>query len=512
MAYNPELDWEEAQKLLASNQQTTPTPANQPSVWAQAQNALKQYQQYQGASNPVPQRQMPADEAPPKNDDSKTYWAMALSLLGGGKDLGSVLQNSADSYNKRLAAWEARNSPDAKLERAAKFAQIQQMDRQAANEDFQKTRELAGDARAERQITNQEKQFALTQEQQLKIQQADMLANKAREHYTEMGLNKRHTEDIASAERNRALMEAGLNERQIRDINASRDLQTQRDTAETERANEHNATQLGMKALELQNKAGAPIPGLEVKDKARVQNLTPEEKSKADELAVEFNRGQQKYERLQQLMMSPYTTSNEKEYRNTLDALIGSESKGNATNSLQDVEYLRALANKPQYAAITSAWGKLQQASGGRGTFEALAGQNPNLQYLLQLRNQHAADHNAALDVYGYGYKSGSGAPTPEPGMSKTPQQAAQPPKPSFDPVALKLPGVFRRQGAPPPQAQVHEAASQPATESAPILESREPSAGVSLRPLLDPRTGNVLMPTSLRQVQEKLSEGWRQM
>lgn len=108
--YEQDPDWQEAlRRLQPQPEPEAPPPsaaqAQSPGIWAQAQDLL----QKRIAAADAQQRELPAAEPPPAKDDAKTYWAMALSLLGNhGRDLGSILQASSDEYNHRLAAWESR--------------------------------------------------------------------------------------------------------------------------------------------------------------------------------------------------------------------------------------------------------------------------------------------------------------------------------------------------------------------------------------------------------------------
>jgi hypothetical protein len=526
MAYddNADIDWTKAQQLLeqqraAASAAQTPAADVPGGSWTEALNLLQRNKQQ------VPERAMPAAEAPPSKDDAKTYWAMALSLLGNnGKDLGAILQNSADSYNKRLSAWEGRNSPDAQLDRQYKLAQLSAADRAAASEPLKQATEVAGVLRGDKNDAEQVRQFGARAVQDATLHEAELLGRKAGDELSQSGQDRRQGQQLDAQRSLEGMREGGADQRLTRELEGRRSLQDAAQAAETERAAAHDAAQLQIHQATEAAKRGAPIPGLIETDPARRSSLSPEEKIRADEEAVAGLRGQQKYAKLRQLMMSPYTTANEKEYGTILDALIGSESKSNATNSLQNVEYLRALNNKPTYAALTSGWGKLQQVSGGRGTWEAFSGQNPNLQYLNQLQAQHLNDANTALGVYGYGLQppkqSNETAPTPVVstgyGAASRTLPAPQQQQPAFNPQAMGMKGVWQPAGAPQAPAQV--AQPQPAPTPEPIMPQLnvgqlQANGGnaVQLRPMRN-AAGKVAMPVSLQETAALRAQGFEEM
>lgn len=397
---DPQIDWQKAQQLLMQAQQTPAASymqggqLNQPAQQAQPSNtwqqALDTVQKYQGQNAPAP-RQMPAAEPAPQPDDSKTYWAMALSLLGNnGRDLGDITQRSADNYNKQLTDWEARNSPDAKLNRELKLAELSQADRAPQREAMQQAGQVAGIAQQDRQQNIQEGQFRATQTQQALLKQAEMIAHQADERYQQGGMNSRQEQQIAAEN---ARQGVGIGAENARSANTI--------ASENERARLQRENQLAIAGLSQANKVKAPITGVTTVDPARYATLTDAERTKADE-AVNLGRSiNDKLHVLHDLQLAPPSSANEKTYTNTINFLVGNASAVGNTGIVNKDEYLRYMQSLPAYAAVKTPQGKLGQITSMRSAMEVARGRNPSVEALSQIQNMFARQAHEAMRGYG---------------------------------------------------------------------------------------------------------------
>lgn len=524
-------DYEQALKLLeqrrAQQQPAAAGPmAQSGGSFASAMDTIQKYQQKQ---QPMQSRQAPADEAPPQEDNAKTYWAMALSLLGGGRDLGTVFQNATDNYNKRLSAWEARNSPDAKLDRSMKLAQLEAMDRAPQKEAFQQATQLAGIEQGDRSQAIQQRQFALTQDQQLFMKQADEVFDRAKSAAQYKHADDSQANAQAHSEKLAFYAQHGMDARQASEMENQRNMQNQRIEAENARNAEDNATRLGVAAMTAQGKQPVAIPGTHITDPARYASLSLEQRTKADEVAVNAVQMNSHLQQLQNVMLQPRSTSNQNTYDSLLLELVGDANKANAAGVVNGPEFVRTVKNFPQYAAVTDRLGKLQQMTGPRATLEVLRGQDPSLQTLSKLQAMHAQAFNAKAGVYGFGLDMDTGAGQPpqggqggQPAPQAAPApvqttQAAPQQRQRFNPSAME--GTWQRMGGaqtPAPtsvaQQQQPNQSEDPAASAMPIQQSMQPQAGIQLKPMTNVRTGQVVMPTSMQQVQQMLQDGWSMM
>ena len=517
-------DYEQALKLLEQRQQQMQQPqgpmAQSGGSFSSALDTLNKFQGRQ-QQQAAPMRQMPADEAPPKEDNAKTYWAMALSLLGGGRDLGSVLQNSADSYNKRLAAWEARNSPDAKLDRQMKLAQLEQMDRAPQREQFEQATRLAGIEQADRSQATQQQQFALSQEQQLFMRKADEVFERAK-----LAAQNKHADDSqanaqAHSEKLAFYAQHGMDERQANELENQRNMQNQRIEAENARNEADNVTRLGVAAMAAQGKRPAAIPGTHITDQSRYDSLLPGQREKADEVAMSAVQLDQHFKQLQQLVLQPRSSGNQNAFNQLRSELVGDINRAASAGVVNGQEFLRQVENLADYTSTTDAIGKLQQMKGPLATLEVLRQQNPTLNALATMQKLHADAFNAKSRIYGFELGDSIGQPVAGAGggggMAQggpPPQQAAAAPQaPQFD--VTKLPGKVQLLGP------TQKAEAAPAPTPAPMTPAQDematpPLAGdvrstmpQQLPPMRD-EAGHVKQPMSYREMEELIAKHWR--
>jgi hypothetical protein len=393
--YGQDQDWTEAQRLLEQAGKVRTEPAaqtpNMPSTWQQSLDMINKY--HQGQSQ-TPQRPEPTPEAAPERDDSKTYWAMALSLLGNnGRDLGNIMQSSADNYNRRLSAWEQRNSPDAKLDRSLKVAQLNRADRDAANEPLDEALKIAPSLQTDRASQIQQDQFSKTQQAQALYHQADTIEHRANEKYLQQGLDARQARELAHADRIAAETRDGMDARQDKEI-----------AAQQARQDEQIRANMQLKALEAQQKIPAPIPGTSFngpEGQRRYETLLPGQREKIDEAVVTGREVNGKLQHLRELMLAPRSSANETDYNSTLMYLIGSETKEGATGTLQPSEYKRYLTSLPKYGAVTDMRGKLAQVSSPQAAWELMRGQNPSLNAIDTLSSSLGAMAQTRASTYG---------------------------------------------------------------------------------------------------------------
>lgn len=393
MAYDPNdpnMDWQAALQMLQAQPQAQAQPQQQSNTWSQALDTIQKYQ----SQNAPAARAAPAAEAPPEKEGTfgPSFWAMALDVLGNnGKDLGGILSQSADNYNKRLSGWEARNSPDAKLDRELKMAQLAQADRAPQHEAFQEAGQLAEGMRGDRQLTNQENQFTQGQQQARALKQAEMLAHHGDEVYSQQGMNSRQAQQIAAE-----------NARSANTIGAEGSRQAIGIDAENARAQAQRENQLAIAGMSAANKVKAPITDAKVIDPARVASLTDAERTKADE-AVGLGRSiNDKLHILHDLQLAPPSSANEKTYTNTINFLVGNASAVGNTGIVNKDEYLRYMQNLPPYAAVKTPQGKLAQVTSARSGMEVLRGRNPSVEALSQIQSMFARQAQESMRGYGY--------------------------------------------------------------------------------------------------------------
>jgi hypothetical protein len=517
MAYE-DIDWTKADELLQQAQQQARAPAPQqdaPNTWQQAMDTVQRYQQ-QSAAN-TPQRSMPADEAPPEKDDSKTYWAMALSLLGNrGRDLGGIMQSSADDYNKRLGAWEQRNSPDAKMDRQLKLAQLQQADRAPAAQAFQEANQLAGTMQADNSAKTQQDQFNRKQLQEATLAQATQAGEKARLEYTQQGLNQRTADELANARTIASASQSGMNVRQLGEIQAQNDRQTQLIEANRALEEQRVAGALAAKQLELTGKQKPPPTGVVVDDPQRVNSLTDSERTEADKALSSGRAVNANINRLNALWKEKPTAANEKEYNSIILALVGEASKTNETGTLQNPEFLRTVKNLPAYGTTAGPMGRGGQIDSPRAMLDVMRGGNPALDALAQVQAQYNSLTNEKLR--GYGFHDQLTAPQAAPQGAPRQAAAAQTPAPAaapFDPVKLGLPGTFQRVGQ-PQQAAAPAPAAMPQQQdpNANAMPQMPPQAldqsGAARMPSMVGPGGQLKQPVSPREYQQLLQAGWQ--
>jgi hypothetical protein len=133
-------EWLRQQAAQASvNQPAQQAPAA-PGPWAKARELM----QRQSAMQYKPQQyaEVKPEAAPDDSTTWRTILAMGLNLFGNkGRDVGDIMMQGAQMRNAQLADWQKRNSPDALLARQMQTKQLQNMDRQAFNDE----RKVLGD-------------------------------------------------------------------------------------------------------------------------------------------------------------------------------------------------------------------------------------------------------------------------------------------------------------------------------------------------------------------------------
>lgn len=504
MAFD-DTDWTQVLKQLQDSQQPQQAAAPQQDTWAKALDTIQRYQQQTNQS--LPQRSLPADEPAPENNDSKTYWAMALSLLGNrGRDLGSILQASADDYSKRLGDWEKRNTPDAKLDREMKLAQLQQMDHAQSDKTFAQAGQLAGLMQGDASQAERVREFDQTQRTQALEHVFDKQYDQSKTKYEQEGINKRTADQLAQTKVLNEADQAGATHRTQMTIDA-----------ENARQDKQLQNALALKALEQAGKVKALPTGASLVDQARYQSLGEGERAALDNILNNGRTVNTNLVRLQQLMDNSYTAANEKEYNNIVKFLIGESSKAGGTGVLSTPEFQRYLSDLPTYTALKSPGGRASQISGIRSAIEVARGKNPSLDTLAQLQNYFAGATNAQLRGYGVqdelkGYEPPQVASKPGTAAAIDKAAAAAPaaaPAP-FDPVKLGLGGVWRPVAAPAaqtPAVPVPDPAAGAMPQPGPA-----PGPGVALPAMKDPQSGATQLPLTQQQYLQLKAAGWQEM
>lgn len=522
-------DYEQALKMLEARRAQPAQQGPMAQSGSSFSSAMDTIQKYQQKQQPVQSRQAPADEAPPQEDSAKTYWAMALSLLGGGRDLGTVFQNATDSYNKRLSAWEARNSPDAKLDRSMKLAQLDAMDRAPQKEAFDQATRLAGVEQADKSQAIQQQQFALTQDQQLFMKQADQVYERARQAAQNKHADESQANAQAHSEKLAYYAQHGMDERHVSEMENQRNMQNQRIEAENARNVADNERALSVAGMSNANRPKAAPTGTVVDDPNRVQTMSEGERTESTKTLNAARAISANLRRLNAIYQEPPTDSNINEYNSIVLALTGEASKTNETGTLQNPEFLRTVKNIPVYGSTKGAMGRYDQAHSARGVWDVAHGRNPALDTFTQLQQQYGVMANAQLKGYGFhddslygtadvpqqGQGGGMGGPPPQPAPVQTTQAA---PQQRFSTQGMK--GTWQTLGpgaaAPTPtvvaQQQPNQSSEDPAASAMPVQQSMQPQAGIQLKPMTNVRTGQVMMPTSIQQAQQMLRDGWSMM
>lgn len=528
MDYNAEQDWQEAQRLLQEAQrQQQSAPSQQPNTWQQAADVIQRMQQ------PTTPRAPIKDEPAPQPDDTKAYWAMALSVLGNnGRDLGAILSQNAQNYNQRLSAWEQRNSPDAKLDRQLKQIQLARADREPQREAFQQTAQLAGIMQGEQNAAEQRRQFDARQGQDLLLKQADAVQQRAMAEYQQQGLDKRQAEQLAHEKWAAHLSQNGMDVRQATEIKAQQERDAARFKFEQEQQDRMIQGQLAGKLMEQQGKLPAPIPGTSFngpEGQRRYMTLTPGQREQVDKDIITGREVNLKLQQLHSLMLAPPSAANENTYNSAINFLIGDQSKEGSTGILSNPEYIRYIKNLPKYGSVASLYGRYAaQVTSPRALVEVLRGQNPGLQTLEQLQNNFADMARTRAQVYGINDDELQTFSQPGSG-----QQAAGAQKP-FDPVALKLPGRFvpadggDAAPTPPPGntggvtgfwGQAADRLNRGATGSwaAPDDGSSMPPPNVpaqkqaaQLPTMISPDGRQIVQPMSAQEAAQRIAQGWR--
>lgn len=419
-------EWLRQQAAQASvNQPETPTPAQAAGPWARARDLMQRQSQMQ--YQPQQYAEVKAEAAPKDDTTWRTILAMGLNLLGNkGRDVGDLMMQGTQARNAQIADWQKRNSPDALLARQMQTKQLQNMDRQAFNDErrvlgdqinqevamagaeqsqanadrafnHQAERDIVGDTDRQLDRERQAEQFAATQalsREQLRATNANAAAARAQ-------AARFHQDSIDEA----------LNAR--RDAAAERQRQYEHDLDKQERGFAHDDAasirdaQTKKDIYDLSHPAPVAPEGYRVKPgfDAQFRQSMGSPKIMSDILTQAGNAGQinKALDDLIYLRKADSSEANKKQYDAAIKTLIGNRSEEGSTGVLSSTEFARYIADLPEYGALNN-------VSTIRGARDVLLGRDPAIETLQGVKKRFNESNLAKMTPYGLEY-----ADTPKP-------------------------------------------------------------------------------------------------
>lgn len=306
----------------------------------------------------------------PKNDISwKTVLGMVLS-----KDPGAVMLADQEGRRRQIDDWAARHSPEAVFDRQRALAGT------LMQEDAGKRATAAQQFEQDRATANDIEQAANTDWAHEHTEGRDAATD---QHWS--AEEQRARDQMAQADRHFDVSQSGMDARQLRQLQAQREMN-----------DADNAAALAAAQARAAGKPPAPLPGTHVTDPAAFQQYmqSPANVKDLSEHVARSQQVQQYVDQLRDLLQKPRTAAGEATYNSIIKQLIGDRSQEGSTGVLSNTEFARYIEDLPAYGAL----GGLKN---WRSALETIQGKNPRLSTLDALEQSLRKGQGAKLGAYG---------------------------------------------------------------------------------------------------------------